>query len=227
MRPLAWLAVTCALYAAARALHRRAPSAWLSPLLVVPAGVVLLLVATGAPYPLYMRGGGWLVRLLGPTTVAFAIPLHRHAALLRRHALELAAGIVSGSAVAVASSALLSRAVGLGPVEAASLVPRSITTPFAMIVAGALGGSPVLAAVFVILTALVGIVVGPVLVRRLRLRSPLSRGALLGMGAHGAGTATALELGAVEGVVASLVMIGAALLLLLATPALRVALHAP
>lgn len=225
MKPLAWLLATCALYAAARALYRRRPSVWLSPLLVVPSGVVLLLLVTGARYPAYMTGGRWLVELLGPTTVAFAIPLHRNAALLRRHAWELAAGIVAGSAVAVVSSALLSRALGLGPVEAASMLPRSITTPFAMTVAGALGGSPVLAAVFVIVTALVGIVAGRVLVLRLPLRSPLSRGALLGMGAHGAGTATALELGAVEGAVAGVVMIAAGLLLLLATPALRLALH--
>ncbi|WP_242394182.1 LrgB family protein [Anaeromyxobacter oryzisoli] len=225
MRALAWLLATSALYAAARALYRRRPAVWLSPLLVVPAAVVMLLVVTGVPYAAYMAGGRWLVALLGPTTVAFAIPLHRNASLLRRHAVELAAGVGTGSAVAVVSSALLSRALGLGAVEAASMVPRSITTPFAMTVASALGGSPVLAAVFVIVTALVGIVVGRVLVRRLPLRSPLSRGALLGMGAHGAGTATALELGAVEGTVAGLVMIAAGLLLLAATPALRLALR--
>ncbi len=220
MKPLGWLAVTCALYAGARALHRRRLVPWLSPLLVVPAGVVALLVASRADYPAYMTGGGWLVRLLAPATVAFAVPLYEHAALLRRHAVELAAGIVTGSAVAVASSVLLSRAMGLGPVAEVSMVPRAITTPFAMAVAKALGGSPVLAAVFVILTALVGLLAGRALVQALPLRSPLSRGALLGMGAHGVGTAAALELGALEGAVASVVMIGAGLLLLVVTPAL-------
>jgi putative effector of murein hydrolase len=220
MKPLAWIVVTCGLYAAARALHRRVPGPWLSPLLVVPASLVALLLAIRVPYPAYMAGGTWLVRLLAPATVAFAIPLYRNAALLRRHALELAAGIGTGSVVAVVSSALLARAFGLGSVEVASMVPRSITTPFAMAAAEALGGSPVLAAVFVIATAVVGIVAGRALVVALPLRSPLSRGALLGMGAHAAGTAAALELGALEGAVASVVMVGAGLLLLVASPVL-------
>lgn len=220
MTALSWLGVTCALYAAARALHRRRPVFWLSPLLAVPACVVGLLVASRVDYPTYMSGGGWLVHLLAPTTVAFAVPLYRNAALLRRHAVELAAGVGAGSVVAVASSVLLSRAVRLGAIEEVSMVPRSISTPFAMDVALTLGGSPILAAVFVILTALVGIVAGRAVLRALPVRSPIARGALLGMGAHGAGTAAALELGATEGAVASVVMIGAGLLLLILTPAL-------
>lgn len=221
MTALAWILATVALYAASRALARRFPSAWLSPLLVVPAVLIVLLLATGTSYPTYLRGGRWLLSLLGPTTVAFAVPLHRHRDLIRRYAVELVAGIATGSAVAVASSAALSDAFGLTRLETVSMLPRSITTPFAMRVAATLGGSPVLAAVFVIVTALVGVVSGRGLVTRLRLRSAVARGALLGMGAHGAGTALALELGAVEGAVSSLVMIGAGLLLLLGAPALH------
>jgi len=213
MIALVWIVATVALYAASRALARRFLSPWLSPLLVVPGVLVVLLLATRTPYPTYLRGGRWLLALLGPTTVAFAVPLHRHRDLIRRYAVELVAGIATGSAVAVVSSAV-------------SMLPRSITTPFAMQVATTLGGSPVLAAVFVIVTALVGVVSGRALVGRLPLRSPIARGALLGMGAHGAGTALALELGAVEGAVSGLVMIGAGLLLLFGAPVLQLALGA-
>lgn len=221
MSALGWLLVTCVLYGAALAVYRRVGSAWLSPLLVLPVALAALLVALHVPYASYLGGGKWLLDLLGPTIVAFAVPVYRNAALIRRHAAELAAGIATGSVVAVASSALLSHALGLAPVEATSMVPRSVTTPFAMLVAEGLGGSPVLAAVFVVATGVVGLVVGRALVHRLPLRSALARGALLGMGAHGAGTAVAVELGALEGAVAGLVMIGAGLLLLAATPALR------
>jgi predicted murein hydrolase (TIGR00659 family) len=226
MIALAWILLTVALYAASRAIVRRFPSPWLSPLLVVPGVLVVLLLATRTPYPTYLRGGRWLLALLGPTTVAFAVPLHRHRDLIRRYAVELLAGIATGSAVAVVSSAMLSRALGLPRTETLSMLPRSITTPFAMQVATTLGGSPVLAAVFVIVTALVGVVSGRALVSRLPLRSAVARGALLGMGAHGAGTALALELGAVEGAVSGLVMIGAGLLLLLGAPVLHVAIGA-
>ncbi|HZZ83718.1 MAG TPA: LrgB family protein [Anaeromyxobacteraceae bacterium] len=219
------IVATLALYAAARALHARARSVLLSPLLVVPALLVAALLALHVPYARYMRGGRLLGDVLGPITVAFAVPLYRHRDLLRRHAAELAAGLCSGSLVAVVSSVALARAAGLDGAVVRSMAPRTITTPLAMAAASTLGGVPALAAVFVILTALVGVVVGRLLISRLPLRSPLSRGALLGLGAHGAGTAQAMELGAVEGTVAGLVMICAGLLVLAGAPALRLALR--
>ncbi|GEJ56459.1 LrgB family protein [Anaeromyxobacter diazotrophicus] len=220
-----WLLATVALYLAARRAHARLRTPLASPLLVAPAALVAALAAGHAGYDAYLRGGRWLLALLGPTTVAFALPLHRHRALLREQAAELGAAVLTGSVVAVASSLVLARALGLDPEVARSLAPRSITTPFAMLVARELGGAPALAAVCVILTALVGLVVGPALAAWLPLRSATSRGALLGMGAHGAGAARAMELGAVEGTAAALTMICAGLLLLLAAPGLRWLLH--
>jgi putative effector of murein hydrolase len=148
MKALCWLLLTCGVFAAARALHGRKPLPWLSPLVLTPIAIIAAVAASGVSYAAYMRGGEWLVRLLAPTTVAFAVPLHRNFRLLRKHAVELAAGIATGSVVAVLSSLLLSRALGLPQVEAVSMVPRSVPTPFAMAVAQTLGGSPVLAAVF-------------------------------------------------------------------------------
>ena len=221
-----WLAATVALYAAAAALHRRAPVALLSPLLTAPAALAAALLAGRVPYRAYMGGGRWLADLLGPTTVAFAVPLWRSRDLLRRHARELSAGLLAGCAVAVGSSVELARMAGLDGLLVASLAPRSITTPLAMEVATRLGGSPALAAVFVIATALVGLVLGDLGIRHLPLRSPLARGALLGMGAHGAGTAQALALGPVEGAIAGLTMISAGLLVIAAVPAIRLLIHA-
>lgn len=220
-----WSSATVALYAASRALHRRWPGVLLSPLVVVPVALAAVLLSLHVPYATYMRGGGPLVDVLGPTTVAFAIPLYRNRALLRRHAIELAVAVATGSIVAVGSSIALAQRLHLGDAVTCSLAPRSITTPFAMIVAGALGGVPALAAVFVIVTAVVGLVVGELLVRHLPLRSPIARGALFGMGAHGAGTAKAMELGMVEGTIAGLVMILAGLAALAATPVIRIALR--
>ncbi|MGC4001171.1 MAG: LrgB family protein [Anaeromyxobacter sp.] len=215
---LLWLALTLALYAAARWLHRRFPRPWLSPLLVVPVVMVAGLLALHVPYPAYMKGGRWLLDLLGPTTVAFAVPLYRHRALLRRHAVEVAAGVATGCTVAVLSSVALARWIGLPELVARSMATRSITTPLAMVAAGTLGAAPALAAVFVVVTGVVGAVVGALLVHRLPLRSPIARGALLGMGAHGAGTQRAMELGPVEGTIASLVMIVAGLTVVVVAP---------
>lgn len=222
-----WLAVTVALYVLARRLHGRVGGALLSPLVVVPVALVAVLVAFHVPYRTYMDGGGaWLGSLLSPAIVAFAIPLHRHRALLRAHAIELGAGVLTGSVVAIASSVGFARWLRLGASMEGTLAPRSITTPLAMQVAADLGGVPALTAVFVILTGVFGAMLGAVLVRRLPLRSPVARGALFGTAAHGAGTAQAMQLGAVEGAIAGLAMILAGLLVLVATPALQLALRA-
>ncbi|HEX8908728.1 MAG TPA: LrgB family protein, partial [Anaeromyxobacteraceae bacterium] len=166
MSAAGWLAATVGLYLAARALYARLRTPLASPLLLAPAALVLALLGRHAGYDVYMRGGRWLLALLGPTTVAFALPLHRHRAQLREQAAELGAAVLVGSAVAVGSSLALSRAFGLGGEVTRSLAPRSITTPFAMLVARQLGGAPALAAVCVILTALVGLLVGPSLAAR-------------------------------------------------------------
>jgi putative effector of murein hydrolase len=176
------------------------------------------------PYPAYHRGGAFLVDLLGPTTVAFAVPLWRHRALLRRHARELTLAVLAGSAVAVSTSVALARALGLSRVVVRSLATRSITTPFAMIVADMVGGAPALAAVFVIVTGVLGVAIAQGILRLLPLRSAVARGALFGMGAHGVGTARAMELGHVEGTVSGLVMILAGLTGLATAPIVRLAL---
>ncbi|MCJ9713100.1 LrgB family protein, partial [Bordetella hinzii] len=81
-----------------------------------------------------------------------------------------------------------------------------------------LGGVPDLTAVFVIVTGVLGALMGQALRRLLPLRSSLARGALFGMGAHGAGVAKARELAADEGSIAGLVMVLAGLSNVLITP---------
>lgn len=99
-----------------------------------------------------------------------------------------------------------------------SMIPRSITTPIAMKVSESLGGIPAITAAFVILTGIIGSMIGPIVIEKFRIRGNISRGVLLGMGAHGAGTSKAYELGNVEGAIASVSMIIAALATLMVIP---------
>jgi putative effector of murein hydrolase len=158
-----------------------------------------------------LRGTGWLLALLGPATVAFALPIYQQRQFIRRHWPVLAIGVVAGSATAIVSSWYLAQIVSLTPALERSLVPHSITTPFAMTVSAGLGGIPQLTAVSTAVTGLVGAIIGDLLLKYLPLRSTFARGALFGMGAHGVGVAKAYELGREEGSVAGLVMILAGL----------------
>ena len=124
-----------------------------------------------------------------------------------------------GSLIAGVSAWLLGSMLDLPADLRLSLLPRSVATPFAMTVSSHVGGVPDLTAVFVIVTGVAGAAIGQLVRGWLPLRSSLARGALFGMGAHGAGTAKARELAAEEGAVAGLVMVMAGLFNVLVTPA--------
>ncbi|WP_315734890.1 MULTISPECIES: LrgB family protein [unclassified Bradyrhizobium] len=202
-----WSLATILLYLLAKRMHRRWPRWWLMPLAVAPALLMIAALALNVSYRDYIRGTHWLVALLGPATVAFAVPIYEQRALIRRRWPLLLAGMVAGSLTAVATSWALAYVLGIDGELRLSLLPRSMSTPFAMEVSGEIGGIPDLTAVFVVLTGIIGAAVGDVVLARLPLRSTLAKGALFGVGAHGAGTARAHQIGREEGAIAGLVMV--------------------
>jgi putative effector of murein hydrolase len=147
------------------------------------------------------------VALLGPATVAFAVPIYEQRGLIRRHWRVLGTGMLVGSVTSMLSSWTLAALFGLNSAMRLSLLPRSISTPFAMTISGEIGGTPDLTAVFVVVTGIVGAIMGEVMLTWFPDYSPLARGAVLGVGAHGAGTAKAHEFGRQEGSVAGLAMV--------------------
>lgn len=220
-----WSAATIGFYLAAKALYQRWPRWWATPLLVTPAVLILMVLALHASYPDYIRSTHWLIGLLGPATVAFAIPIYQQRQLISRYWPVLLIGVLVGSATAMLTAWLFASVLGLQGTLLLSLLPRSMSTPFAMSVSGDIGGVPDLTAVFVVLTGVFGAAVGEIMLARLPIRSSLARGALLGMGAHGAGTAKAYEIGVEEGSIAGLVMVLVGLLNVLAAPLLAYCLH--
>lgn len=215
-----WSGMTIALYCLSRMLYRRWPTAWLSPLAVTPLLVVGLALLLHTSYRDYSHATHWLVLFLGPATVACAIPIFERRALIRRYWPVLAVGVVIGSATAMASAWALASLLSLDGALRLSLLPRSVSTPFAMIVSENIGGVPDLTAVFVILTGVMGTILGETLLKILPFRSALARGALYGMGAHAAGVAKANRVGGEEGSVAGLVMVLVGLVNVLAAPLL-------
>lgn len=204
---LVWSVVTIGFYWLAKRVYRKWPRWWLMPLAVTPVLVATVVLSLHASYHDYIRGTKWLVLLLGPATVAFAIPIYEQRALIRRHWPVLLIGMIVGSLTSIASSWALAALVGLDHTLLLSLLPRSISTPFAMEVSGDIGGVPDLTAVFVVVTGIAGAIIGDMILARVPLASALARGALFGVGAHGAGTARAQQIGETEGAVAGLVMV--------------------
>jgi predicted murein hydrolase (TIGR00659 family) len=220
-----WSVATLASYLLARRIHRRWPKWWLSPLAIAPALLILGALSLRTSYAQYIHGTGWLITLLGPVTVAFAVPIYERRELIRQYWPVLGLGVLVGSTVAMLSSWLLAGLMHLDGAVRLSLLPRSMSTPFAMAVSRDLGGSPELTAIFVVVTGVLGVALGEALLARLSLRSGAARGALLGMGAHGIGTARAHQMGHEEGAIAGLVMVFTGVLNVLAAPLIAALLH--
>lgn len=215
------LIVTLVLYFANKRLYRRFHKLPLMPLVFTPILLVLILVFGHISYQSYMGEAHWQLWLLGPATIAFAVPVYDNLAIIKRHWMSLSAGVVTASIVAVCSSVWLARLFTLSDEIQRSLAVRSVTTPFALAAARPLGGQPDLVALFVVVTGVFGMAIGDVLFLRLSIREGMAKGAGFGAASHGAGTARSYELGPQEGVVASLVMMLSGVVMVLAAPLVR------
>lgn len=205
--PLFGLTLTLVGYRAARVIwERTGRHMLLNPVLiaiVLVAGVLLLL---GVDYADYLRGGQYLLFLLGPATVALALPLHYEARLIRQAALPVLLGVAVGSAASIAVAYTLTRQLGGDETLALSMAPKSATTPVSIALAEAVGGVPALTAVFTILAGVLGAVVGPAVLTLLRFRDRRVRGLAMGATSHGIGTSRALEEDRTEGAFSGLAM---------------------
>lgn len=222
---LVWSAVTIAIYFVSKAFYRRHRSWWNTPLAVTPTVLVVLVLSVHASYSEYIAGTHWMISLLGPATVAFAVPIYEQRALIRKHWTALLVGTVVGSATAMLSAWAFASLLGVQGELRLSLLPRSFSTPFAMAVSDDIGGIPDLTAVFVVFTGVLGAIIGDAMVEWLPLRSSMARGALLGMGAHGAGVASATRVGREEGAVAGLIMVLVGVFNVLMAPVVAMALR--
>jgi predicted murein hydrolase (TIGR00659 family) len=205
--PLLHLTLTLAAYSAGSFVYRRARlNPLLNPVLSAVLVIVAILAATGTPYQTYFDGAQFVHFLLGPATVALAIPLYRQFDKVRRSALAILASIVAGSLTAAASAVAVGWLLGASRDTLISLAPKSVTAPVAMGISERLGGLPSLTAVLVILTGIIGAMLGPPLLDLLGIRDWAARGLAIGTASHGIGTARALQVNELAGAFAGLAM---------------------
>jgi predicted murein hydrolase (TIGR00659 family) len=217
--PLLYLTLTLVCYRGGLAVYRRSGlNPLLNPVLLAVLAVVACLVATRTPYARYFEGAQFVHFLLGPATVALAIPLYRQIETVRRSAAAIVASLVAGSCTAAGSAVLIAWLLGGTRDTLVALAPKSVTAPVAMGIAERLGGLPSLTAVIVILTGIVGAMIGPLILTHIGVTDWRARGLAMGTVSHGIGTARALHVNAVAGAFAGLAMGVNALLTALLLP---------
>ncbi|MCB0195474.1 MAG: LrgB family protein [Anaerolineae bacterium] len=192
--PLLWLTITLIVYQLSVWLYQRLHSpAILNPIITSIVVLVSLLLVTGTPYDIYFEGAQFVHFLLGPATVALAVPLYRYHKQLIHMFVPVTGALIIGSTTGILSAVGIGWLFNLSPTTLLSLAPKSITTPIAMGVAERIGGLPSLTTVFVILTGIIGALLGQKWLTLLRVKSHSVRGFAMGLAAHGLGTAVAFQ----------------------------------
>ncbi|MDI1246935.1 MAG: LrgB family protein [Rhodoferax sp.] len=220
--PLFGLSATLVVYVLAQAVYARLDQpAWANPVLWSVVILASLLTLTRVDYPTYFSGAQFIHFLLGPAVVALAWPLWERLAALRLHWRALLAAALAGGVAASGSALLLGWLVDLPHEVVLSLAPKSVTAPVAMGIADKIGGIPALAAVFAVVTGMVGALSGKALFDLLKIpvdaNGWMARGFSLGTAAHGIGAARAMQVnsdaGAFAGLALGLQVVLAALLI--------------
>lgn len=205
--PLLWLAVTLIAYQLGTWLFQRLGcNPLLNPVLIAVLVLVLLLKLSNTPYQTYFKGAQFIHFLLGPATVALAIPLYREVAMIRKTFRPIAIALLSGSLAAIASAVGIAWLLGGERVLLLTLAPKSVTTPIAMGISEQIGGLPALTAVSVILTGIFGAVIGDLVLKWARVHDDAARGMAFGVASHGIGTAHAMQKSRIAGAFSALAM---------------------
>ena len=205
--PLLSLTMTLVAYKCGLWLHSKSGhNPLLNPVLIAVCALVAVLVVTDTSYGTYFEGAQFVHFLLGPATVALAIPLYRQVQQVRKSLLAIVVAVVCGSVAAAASAVFIGWLLGASQQTLLSLAPKSATTPVAMGISEQLGGLPSLTAVAVILTGIIGAMMGSALLRLMRIVDPRTAGLAIGVASHGIGTARALQISEVAGAFSGLAM---------------------
>lgn len=206
-KPLLWLIMTIVVFMFSVWLNKRVGGTpLLHPVLVALSLIIVILMATGTSYQVYFEGAQFIHFLLGPATVALAVPLYDHFDRVKRMFLPLVVACVSGAVTAVISVLLVGMLFDMPREVLLSLAPKSVTSPIAIGIAEKIGGYASLAASLVLITGAMGCLLSPLVFKILNLKDDAIKGFALGVSAHGIGTAHAYEISALAGAFSGLAM---------------------
>jgi len=202
--PIFGVAITVGAYVLALKLQGKWRS--IHPLFVCAGGIIVLLLALDIPYEGYKVGGDLIAFFLGPATVALGVPLYKQRKFLQKYFAAILSGVTIGSISGIASAGLLVWLMGGTRELMLTMMPKSVTSPISIEIVRQAGGIPELGAVLTVLTGLLGSMVGPALLRLLRISGDMPIGVAIGTSSHGIGTARIIRDSELQGSVSGVAM---------------------
>ena len=202
--PLFGLALSILAYLVGMLIYRRFPHPLTTPLLLSAVFIIIFLKVTGISYQDYYQGGVYLNNLIVPSTVALGIPLYKSFHLMKHHARSILFGSLLAVVVNTSFTALVAKIFGMDFFLAISLFPKSVTTAMAEGITEKLQGLTTVTVVVVVATGILTSVIGPTLLKWLKIEDPVATGLALGGTGHAVGTGTAFRYGAVAGAMGGL-----------------------
>ncbi|WP_100013059.1 LrgB family protein [Lentibacillus sediminis] len=220
-----WIGIAAVLgtivcYQIGQFVHKKWPVSFTAPVIVATPIVIIFLLSFDIPYETYMIGGEWINQLLGPAVVALAYPLYQHWSTLKKLTVPLLSGTLVGAFVGVASGMLLAVWADVDGAIFYSLLPKNATTAVAMDVAVSLGGVGSLAAVFVMIAGVGGVMISSFVFKLFGPVDSIGRGIGIGSASHAIGTASAMENSELEGSIATIAMVVSAVAVSIIVPLL-------
>jgi putative effector of murein hydrolase len=213
-----FIALTAGAYCLSLVVRKQHSSPLTTPVLFSTVIVIGVLLLIGSSYDDYKPAKDLITVLLGPATVALALPLYENRAVFMRHLLPAACGLLAGSLGTMVIAALIAQVLALSQEIAYSLSIKSATVPVAVGIAKTIDADLTLTALFVVITGMIGAAFGPWLLDRFRIKQPVARGLALGTISHGQGTAQAATEGEFTGAIAGVAMGLGAICTALAAP---------
>ena len=193
-------------------LKRKFKNPFFNPLLIAIIFVMIILAIFKIDYKNYNEGAKYISYLLTPATVCIALPLYQQRKLLRENIKAILIGVTAGVLASLGSVLILAKLFCLGHAEYVTLLPKSITTAIGMGVSEELGGIVTITVAVIIITGVLGNIVGAIVCKIFKINHPIAKGLALGTSAHAIGTAKAMEMGEIEGAMSSLAIAVAGLL---------------
>ncbi|WP_028784472.1 LrgB family protein [Thalassobacillus devorans] len=221
---LAVIVATTLLYWGSVTVYKKFRHIYTVPIISSTLVTIVILLTFQISYETYMIGGQWIDHLLGPAVVGLAYPLYQNRDILKRMLVPVVTGTFIGAVVGITSGLLLSKWAGFSELIINSIVPKSVTTPVAMAIAEATGGAMPLAAVFVMIAGIGGVLIHPFVWRSFRLTHYIGRGVGMGSASHAIGTATSMERDQLEGSISTIAMVLSAVLVSILAPGLTILL---